>query len=187
MHALWGSLWKGRVKIFPKSEVNRVFLAIGSNIRPEYYLPQAAHLLSEYGVVSGKSSVWQSKPVGDLNQADFLNAAVLLETSYDASQIISEVISGIECKLHRVRDPKNKNGPRTIDIDLVLFNDEQLQFEHRIIPDPDIMHRDFLAVPLSELAPEYCVPGLDKNLGQIASELTAGAGTQLIRRGDLSL
>jgi len=175
------------VKIFPKSEINRIFLALGSNIRPEYYLPQAVRLLSEHGVVSGRSSVWQSKPVGDKNQADFLNAAVLLETSSDAPEILSEVIAGIESKLHRVRDPDNKNGPRTIDIDLVLFNDKQLQIGHRIIPDPDIVHRDFLAVPLAELAPEYCVPGLGKNLAQIASELTSGSGPQLIRRGDLSL
>lgn len=171
----------------PKSELNQVFLALGSNISPEYYLPQAVRLLSTYGAISGRSSVWQSKPVGDHNQADFLNAAVLMETSRDASEILTEVIVRIESKLNRVRDPENKNGPRTIDIDLVLFNDEQLQIAHRKIPDPDITQRDFLAVPLAELAPEYKVPGLDKNLAQIAEELTFVAGAQLIRRKKLSL
>jgi len=160
---------------------------LGSNIRPEYHLPQAVRLLSTYGVISGRSSIWQSKPVGDLNQADFLNAAVLMETACDASELLTDVIATIESKLKRVRDPENKNGPRTIDIDLVLFNDEQLQVAHRIIPDPDIARRDFLAVPLAELAPEYDVPGLDKNLAQIARELSSVAGSQLIRRRNLSL
>ena len=116
-----------------------------------------------------------------------MNAAVLMETACDASELLTDVIATIESKLKRVRDPENKNGPRTIDIDLVLFNDEQLQVAHRIIPDPDIARRDFLAVPLAELAPEYDVPGLDKNLAQIARELSSVAGSQLIRRRNLSL
>ncbi len=178
---------KGHAKIFPNPEVNRVYLALGSNIRPESHLPQAVRLLGEYGTVTHRSSVWQSKPVGDVNQADFLNAAVLLETPCGAIKILSEVIPEIESKLLRVRDPQNKNGPRTIDVDLVLFNNDELQIEHRIIPDPDIVHRDFLAVPLAELTPDYTVPGLDRSLGEIADELRSEAGTELIRREELSL
>ncbi len=167
--------------------MNRVFFSLGSNIRPVFYLPQAVHLLSEHGLISGKSSVWQSKPVGDPDQADFLNAAVLMETARDAIELLSDVITEIESQLNRVRDPENKNGPRTIDIDLVLFNDEQLQIKHRVIPDPEIVHRDFLAIPLAEQAPDYDIPGLDKNLGQIASEFKSVTGTQLIRREDVRL
>ncbi|WP_298864241.1 2-amino-4-hydroxy-6-hydroxymethyldihydropteridine diphosphokinase [uncultured Gimesia sp.] len=167
--------------------MNRVFLSLGSNIRPEYYLPQAVHLLSEHGLISGKSSVWQSKPVGYPDQADFLNAAVLMETACEASELFSDVIPGIESQLNRVRDPENKNGPRTIDIDLVLFNEERFQIGHRIIPDPDIVDRDFLAIPLAELAPDFCIPGLDKNLAQIASELKSVTDAQLIRRVDVRL
>ncbi|MFH1302402.1 MAG: 2-amino-4-hydroxy-6-hydroxymethyldihydropteridine diphosphokinase [Planctomycetota bacterium] len=167
--------------------MNQVYLALGSNIRAEYYLPQAVCLLSEHGVILRRSSVWQSKPVGDHDQADFLNAAVLLETTLDASSICLVVIAKIEQQLDRVRDPKNKNGPRTIDIDLVLFNDEQLQIEHRIIPDPEILQRDFLAVPLAEIAPRYCIPGMRKVLFQIARELRSVDGNQLIRRDDVRL
>lgn len=167
--------------------MNQVFLALGSNIRPEYYLPQAVGLLSKHGVILRKSSVWQSKPVGDHAQADFLNAAVLLETDLDASRICFEIIAKIEQTLDRIRDPDNKNGPRTIDIDLVLFNEEQLQIEHRIIPDPEIVSRDFLAVPLAELAPQYCVPGLQRELSQIAHDLSSLKGSQLMRRDDVLL
>lgn len=178
---------KGRAKIIPNPEVNRVYLSLGSNIRPESHLPQAVRLLDEYGTVTRRSSVWQSKPVGDVNQADFLNAAVLLETPCSAVEIISEVIPAIESKLLRVRDPQNKNGPRTIDVDLVLFNDDQLQIAHRIIPDPDIVDRDFLAVPLAELTPDYIVPGLGRSLREIADELRLESRAQLIRREELSL
>ncbi len=167
--------------------MNQVFLALGSNIRPEYYLPKAVSLLGEYGVILRRSSVWQSRPVGDHNQADFLNAAVLMETALKASALRLDVIAEIEGQLDRVRDPDNKNGPRTIDIDLVLFNDEQLQIEQRVIPDPEILDRVFLAVPLAELDPQYCVPGVKKNLEQIAIELTSVDGNQLIRRSDVQL
>lgn len=167
--------------------MNQVYLALGSNIRAEFHLPQAVRLLTSCGQIIRKSSVWQSQPVGDANQADFLNAAVLLETACDAQQIWDEVIPGVEARLLRVRDPLNKNGPRTIDIDLVLFNEEQLQMAHRIVPDPDISSRVFLAVPLAELAPEYCVPGLGRHLSDIAAELQANNGSVFLRRDDVQL
>lgn len=167
--------------------MNQVFLALGSNIRPEYYLPKAVSLLDEYGVILRRSTVWQSSPVGDHNQADFLNAAVLMETAFEASALRLDVITVIEDQLGRVRDPDNKNGPRTIDIDLVLFNDKQLKIGDRVIPDPEIFDRVFLAVPLAELAPQYCVPGMKNNLEQIADELTSADGNQLIRRSDVQL
>ena len=86
-----------------------------------------------------------------------------------------------------MRDPLNKNGPRTIDIDLVLFNEEQLQVAHRSVPDPDISSRIFLAVPLAELAPGYCVPGVGKTLSEIAAELQTDNGSVFIRRDDVRL
>lgn len=167
--------------------MNQVYLALGSNIRAEYHLPQAVRLLADCGEIIRKSSVWQSQPVGDEHQADFLNAAVLLETVFDAQRIWDEVIPGIEARLLRVRDPLNKNGPRTIDIDLVLFNEEQLQIAHRIVPDPDIVSRIFLAVPLAELDPGYCVPGLGRPVSEIAAELQAKNGSKFFRRDDVQL
>ncbi|WP_417384054.1 2-amino-4-hydroxy-6-hydroxymethyldihydropteridine diphosphokinase [Gimesia sp.] len=167
--------------------MNQVYLALGSNIRPELHLPEAVRLLAGCGKIIRKSSVWQSQPVGDEHQADFLNAAVLLETDCDAQRIWDEVIPGIEARLLRVRDPLNKNGPRTIDVDLVLFNAAQLQIAHRIVPDPDIDSRIFLAVPLAELDPGYCVPGLGRSLSEIAAELQANSESVFFRRDDVLL
>ncbi|QDU11236.1 2-amino-4-hydroxy-6-hydroxymethyldihydropteridine diphosphokinase [Gimesia aquarii] len=167
--------------------MNQVFLALGSNIRPEFYLPRAVRLLSNYGVILKRSSVWQSSPVGDENQADFLNAAILMETPLEASKLRLDIIAGIEQQLDRVRDPDNKNGPRTIDIDLVLFNEEQLEIGHRIIPDPEILERAFLAAPLAELAPQYVVPGVNKTLEQIANKLTSTDENPLICFSDVQI
>ena len=167
--------------------MHQAFLALGSNIQPEYHLPHAVRILAETETVIGRSSVWQSAPVGDTNQADFLNAAVLLKTARGAAGICLELIPAIEQRLNRVRDPQNKNGPRTIDIDLVLFDEEQLQIEHRIVPDPEISERVFLAVPLAELAPRYCVPGVERELAQIAAELRAQAGDGFSCREDVQL
>ncbi|QDU50397.1 2-amino-4-hydroxy-6-hydroxymethyldihydropteridine diphosphokinase [Gimesia panareensis] len=169
------------------SRLNQAFLALGSNIDPETHLPQAVESLAEYGKVQGKSSVWQSAPVGDPDQADFLNAAVLLETEHDATFLCEWVVPEIEKALNRVRDPQNKNGPRTIDLDLVLFNSEALRIAHRIIPDPEIVSRVFLAVPLAEIAPDYSVPGLNRTLADIALSLKEHAENQPLRRVEIQL
>ena len=81
--------------------MNQAFLALGSNICPEKNLPQSVRLLEESGRIIRRSSVWQSKPVGDMDQADFLNAAVLLETELAASEICLELIPQIESDLNR--------------------------------------------------------------------------------------
>ncbi|WP_417397402.1 2-amino-4-hydroxy-6-hydroxymethyldihydropteridine diphosphokinase [Gimesia chilikensis] len=169
------------------SRLNRAFLALGSNIEPEKNLPKAVQLLADFGTVTVKSSVWQSAPVGDPDQPDFLNAAVLLETEHDADTICERVVPEIESRLKRVRDPQNKNGPRTIDLDLVLFNRDTLRIAHRIIPDPEIGSRVFLAVPLAEIAPDYEVPGLNTTLSEIAGDLNRAPQNQLLLRDEIQL
>src|SRR5690606_23293557 len=98
--------------------VHRAYLSLGSNIRPELHLPAAVQLLAQHGRVSAVSHVWQSKPWGYSKQPDFLNAAVLLETALPGEWLIETLIPSIEQQLERRRDPQNKNGPRTIDLDL---------------------------------------------------------------------
>ncbi len=72
--------------------------------------------------------------------------------------ICEEIIPQVERKLGRVRDPRDKNAPRTIDVDLSLFNDEVLTIGRHVIPDPAILTRSFVARPLAEVAPEYRSP-----------------------------
>jgi 2-amino-4-hydroxy-6-hydroxymethyldihydropteridine diphosphokinase len=152
------------------STVNRAYVSLGSNIEPESNLPAAVRLLTGLGRVAAVSRVWQSAPVGDVNQPDFCNAAVLLETDLDAEALCVE-LRRIESRLGRIRDPHNKNAPRTIDLDLSLFNDDVREVGGRNIPDPDILTRSFVAGPLAEIAPEAVHPVMQTSLAEIAAAI----------------
>ncbi len=170
---------------------NRAYVSLGSNIRPELGLPAAARMLAMYGRVLAVSQVWESAPFGnapsghDRRSPNFLNAAVLIETLLSANGFCSDAAPTIEARLGRVRDPRDKNAPRTIDVDLSLWNHETLTVGHRTIPDPDILTRVFVAVPLAELDPDYVHPTANKTLGEIAEAL--GATSDLRLREDVSL
>ncbi|MFQ5617079.1 MAG: 2-amino-4-hydroxy-6-hydroxymethyldihydropteridine diphosphokinase, partial [Anaerolineales bacterium] len=153
---------------------NLAYLSLGSNINPEKNLPAAVKLLARYGAIKAVSSVWETAPVGFTEQANFLNAAVLLETSLSAQHLWEKAICEIERGLKRVRI-KNKNAPRTIDIDVVLFNRDILSFGHHKIPDADILERAFVAIPLAEIAPEYDHPEVDQTLAEIAAQFDPAA------------
>lgn len=153
--------------------LNRAYLSLGSNIRPEINLPAAVELIAKLGRVVRVSRVWQSAPVGDTRQPDFCNAAVLLETALSAEDLCGEggVLRTIESQLGRERDPLNKNAMRTIDIDLSLFNDEAREVQGKSIPDPDIVSRAFVARPLAELDALRRLPRIDRTLAEVAAEL----------------
>jgi 2-amino-4-hydroxy-6-hydroxymethyldihydropteridine diphosphokinase len=151
------------------SATNLAYLSLGSNIEPERNLPAAVKLLAQYGYVRAVSSVWQTEPVGFAEQPNFLNAAVLLETALSAQALREEAITRIEELLGRVRT-ENKNAPRTIDIDIMLFNHDILQIGQRHIP-ADILERPFVAIPLVEIAPDYVHPEIGQTCKQIAQRL----------------
>jgi 2-amino-4-hydroxy-6-hydroxymethyldihydropteridine diphosphokinase len=166
--------------------MNLAYLLLGSNIEPETNLPAAVERLRSFGKVAAVSRVWQSKPVGFADQPDFLDAAVLFETELSAAELREGPIAAIEEHLQRVRDPGNVNGPRTIDIDVVLFNRDVGTFGRVQVPDPNITRRAFVAVPLAEIAPDYRHPVDGRTLAEIAASLAAeSAGMQL--RGDVAL
>ena len=150
------------------SVLNLAYLALGSNCRGETYLPAAVVELSQHGRIAAVSKVWENPPVEGGEQPNYLNAAVLLETDVSAVDLCLEIIPKIEAKLDRVRDPNNKYAERTIDIDIVLFNNDILQIEHHRIPDPDIELRPFLAIPLAELNPDDTHPVTGETLAAIA-------------------
>ncbi|MCA9080627.1 MAG: 2-amino-4-hydroxy-6-hydroxymethyldihydropteridine diphosphokinase [Planctomycetaceae bacterium] len=145
-----------------------VFIALGSNIAPEIHLPAAAALLARRFPIAAVSTVWESAPVGFSEQPNFCNAALLLHGEIPKPQDLKQELLGIEDELHRVRDPDNKNGPRTIDLDIALFGQLVLHNEHVSIPDPQIPERPFLAIPLAELAPDFVHPELQCSLAVIA-------------------
>ncbi|MFZ1398623.1 MAG: 2-amino-4-hydroxy-6-hydroxymethyldihydropteridine diphosphokinase, partial [Candidatus Promineifilaceae bacterium] len=108
--------------------MNQVVIALGSNIEKERNLPRAVELLREMCEVTAVSPIYETEPVGLLNQPLFWNTAVLLQTDLSASQIKQQIIGHIETQLKRVRQ-EDKNAPRTIDADIVLFNDAVFEYD----------------------------------------------------------
>ena len=153
---------------------NLAYLSLGSNIEPERNLRAAVAHLAGLGQVRAVSTVWETLPVGFSAQPNFLNAVVLLETQLSALALREEAIPAIETAQERVRTD-NKNAPRTIDIDIMLFNRDVLQVGRRLIPDPEVLERPFVAIPLAEIAPDYVHPETDQTLRGVAGQFDPGA------------
>ena len=156
---------------------NQVVVALGSNINKEQNLPLAIQLLGELCAVAAVSPIYETEPVGLLNQPNFWNAAVLIETDLNATEIKLNVINVIEAKLKRIRLP-DKNAARTIDADIVLFNDAVFAYEGgdgrlRPIPDPDLLRFAHVAVPVADLLPDFLHPQTGEPLGKLAKRLLA--------------
>lgn len=171
--------------------VNCVYILLGSNIDKERNLPEAVRLLAELTRVVAVSSVYETAPVGLEDQPHFFNAAVQAETELSAALFRNQVLARVEQLLGRVRTA-DKNAPRTIDADMVLFNDEVFELdETHHIPDPELLEFPHIAVPIAELAPDMVHPETGARLEEIATQLTAertgGGPPSLCRRTDIRL
>ena len=166
--------------------MNRAYLSVGSNIAPEKNLPDAVRLLCKYGKLRSSSSVWESPPIKGEDQPNYLNAAVILDTPLSAATLRHQAIAHIETLLGRVRHPHDIHAPRTIDIDIMLFNHNIIRLAHRQIPDAEIFQRGFVAITLAELDPEYIHPQTGQTLAEIAGGFIA-EDSQLTLRSDVQL
>ena len=151
----------------------RAFIALGSNIEPEKYIPLAISRLATLGTLRAVSNVYQNPAIGPSAQPDYLNAAALLETNLPASEI-RMLLRSIEASLGRIRSD-DKYASRTIDLDLCLLGDQVLLSENLVLPDPDLLSRPHLALTMAELDPDYQHPVTGQTLQEIAKRLTPGA------------
>lgn len=143
------------------SNFHLAYLNLGSNIQPETHLVQAVELLHEYGEVLRVSSAWESKSVG-ADGPNYLNACVQFKTDIMQVELKKSVIRPIEATLGRERS-ENKFAPRTIDIDIVLFDDK---------PYNDKFWKfAFVIVPLAEIYPNYQNPILQESITKTAARL----------------
>lgn len=156
---------------------NTAYLLLGSNIRAEDHLPAAVCRLQRYGSIAAVSRVWETRPVGCPDQPNFLNAAVKLLTPLNWQLLREEAIATIEAELQRVREPGKRNTPRTIDIDIILFNRDVFRHGRHQIPDPELLQRAYIAVPLAEIAPHYVHPENGRTLAEIAAAMEDGKDT----------
>ncbi len=148
-----------------------VFVSLGSNIAPQTNLSHAVRRLRQQCDVLAVSSAYRTAPQGFADQPDFLNLSVQLHTLLQPDTLKTQVLDVIERELGRVRDPNNKNAPRTIDLDISLWGDAVLEYGVKPwrVPDPDILRFAHVAVPLAELAPDFMHPTEGVTLAAIAA------------------
>jgi 2-amino-4-hydroxy-6-hydroxymethyldihydropteridine diphosphokinase len=169
-----------------------VLITLGSNIAPEIHLPRAVLMLRQnhHLVVCAASPVYESAPVNAAgriapDQAQFLNAAVLIETDYYSPFSLKyDVLRFIERCLGRARSA-DKFAPRTMDLDLALYGARVIADPRLTVPDPDILTRAHVALPLADLAPEWVHPVTGQTLGTIAAPFRGTAGIAV--RADVQL
>jgi 2-amino-4-hydroxy-6-hydroxymethyldihydropteridine diphosphokinase len=142
-------------------KVHYAYLSLGSNIQPESNVPQALQLLGEQGEILKVSSAWESEAVGSYG-ANYLNACVLFVTPLPPVPLKEQIIRPIEARLGRKRS-EDKYAPRTIDIDIVLFDDRPY--------NDKFWKYAFVIVPLAEIYPEYHNPFARENLVETATRL----------------
>ena len=139
--------------------MSEAFVGIGSNLGDrEGYLRRALELLAaEDGVeVTAVSTLRETEPVGPVSQGPFLNGAVRLETELAPRQLLERLLA-IEERIGRVR--VERFGPRTIDLDLLVYGDEVIDEPGLTVPHPRLRERRFALEPLADLAPGLVVPG----------------------------
>jgi len=157
------------------------YLSLGSNIGDrEQFLRQAIARLEILGRVTSVSSFYETEPVEFTEQAWFLNCVVALEVELAPAELMSQLL-GIERELGRRR--LQKKGPRTIDIDILLFGEHVLRARDLTIPHPAMHQRRFVLEPLAEIAPETMHPLLKKMARELLEELPPG---QSVRRIEAS-
>ncbi|HYM79167.1 MAG TPA: 2-amino-4-hydroxy-6-hydroxymethyldihydropteridine diphosphokinase [Candidatus Dormibacteraeota bacterium] len=148
------------------------YLSLGSNIGDRArHLHDAISRLATNGRVLTVSAFYETEPIEFTDQAWFLNCAVALDTSLTPAELMKRLLA-IEQEMGRQRI--QKKGPRTIDIDILLFGDLIADTPGLIIPHPAMASRRFVLEPLAEIAPEVRHPTLKKTIRELLDELPPG-------------
>lgn len=157
------------------SESHLAYLSLGSNIEPEANLVKAMQLLKYRGGIKKISSVWESESVG-ADGPNYLNACVLFSTPLTQTDLKEKVLLPIEVGLGRKRTA-NKFAPRTMDVDIVLYDDRSC--------DDRYWEQAFVVIPLAEIYPNYENPLTHESLSETATRLRTGFWMET-RQGVLS-
>ncbi len=176
----------------PGERKNRAVISVGSNINKEENLPESIRLLAQHCRVVAVSPVYETLPVGLPDQPNFFNAAVIVETEMQPAALKKQVLAMIEERLQRQRSP-DRNAPRTIDLDLALYNDEIGEYDGHELPDPDVLRFAHVAVPIADMAPQMAHPQTGEAMRAIARRLLRETTAEndgrpiLWRRADMKL
>nr|WP_304186464.1 2-amino-4-hydroxy-6-hydroxymethyldihydropteridine diphosphokinase [Hafnia alvei] len=154
--------------------MTRVYIALGSNLaNPLHQVQSALNALAELPQTKliATSSLYRTPPLGPQDQPDYLNAVVALDTDLSAENLLDHT-QKIELEHGRVRKDE-RWGPRTLDLDILLFGDEIINTERLIVPHYDMKNRQFMLYPLAEIAPELYFPtgeSLQSAMTQLGAE-----------------
>lgn len=151
--------------------MNTVYIALGSNIQPMVeYLRRSIVLIKALPdtVVINQSHVYQTAPKGYIDQADFYNMVIEIHTKLSPERLLT-ALHQIEHHLHRKR--LIPNGPRTIDLDILLYEQCVIETPTLIIPHPRLHERAFVLVPLNELTGTYHVPNKHHTVEELLKQL----------------
>lgn len=157
--------------------MNTAYVALGANLGDP-----AATVRAAFGAlanlpdsrVSRSSSLYRTAPVGLADQPDFINAVAELQTTL-APEALLDALFDIEQRFGRIR--ADKNGPRTLDLDLLLYDDQLIDLPHLTLPHPRLHLRAFVLQPLAEIAPQLVIPGR----GTVAAWLPAVANQGIVK------
>lgn len=142
-----------------KKKLSEAFIALGSNLEnPILQIQKAFEELAHIPEIqlAKQSSLYQSAPVGRLNQPDFVNAVIGIRTHLTPHQLFEELMI-IEQIHGRIRE--SINAPRTLDLDLLLYDALTFQDKQLTVPHPRMFQRAFVLIPLQEIAPNCFIPG----------------------------
>ncbi|GAB4486006.1 MAG: 2-amino-4-hydroxy-6-hydroxymethyldihydropteridine diphosphokinase [Anaerolineales bacterium] len=155
-----------------------IYLALGTNLGHRLAnLRAAIHSLAPQVRLQAESRIYETAPWGFLDQPAFLNMALRAETDLPPADLLA-FLKQRETELGRV--PTFRNGPRLIDIDILFYDDLVLNTPPLVIPHPRLQERDFVLIPLAEIAPNLVHPVLGQSIRALLQALAAAADPQCV-------